>query len=200
LEQVAAATAAPGGGSAGAYAGALAAALTEMVSGLTIGKAKYEKVEPEMLAIRTQAAQLRSELGQAVEDDAAAFEAVMGAFRLPKDTEAEKSSRKAAVQVASLNAAHVPLHTAEDAVQVIELAARCARDGNLNAISDSLSAATLAHASMTAAAYNVRINLQGLDDAAAASKMLSQLEALEKRAETFMNEARAAMRARAKVG
>ncbi len=70
---MAAATAAPGGGSAAAYAGALGAALTAMVAGLTIGKKKYAEVESEMQAIRVQAEELRKELTNAVEDDCRGF-------------------------------------------------------------------------------------------------------------------------------
>jgi glutamate formiminotransferase/formiminotetrahydrofolate cyclodeaminase len=199
LDDIAAATAAPGGGSAAAYAGALGAALTEMVAGLTIGKAKYHHVEAEMLAVRLQARKLRAEMSQAVEDDAAAFEAVMGAFKLPKATEAEQQAREAAIQVAMLSAAHIPLHTAGRAVMTLELAARCAHDGNLNAISDAMSGAALARAALTAAGYNVRINLQSLDDKTQAAQMLNELAELEARATSIEKELRNSMKERAQV-
>lgn len=199
LEQVAAATAAPGGGSAGAYAGALAAALTEMVAGLTIGKSKYRDVEAEMLAIRVQAQKLRAELSQAVDDDAASFEAVLGALKLPKGSPEEQKARDAAIQVATLNAAHVPLHTAARALQAMELAAKCGRHGNLNAISDALSAATLARAALTVAGYNVRINLKSLDDKSTAKKMLEELAEIEKRGEQIEQEVRVTLLERGKV-
>lgn len=199
VEEVAAATAAPGGGSVAAHAGALGAALVEMVAGLTIGKSKYEAVEAEMLAVRVRANQLRLELSQAVEDDAAAFEAVMGAYRLPKVSEEEQRARQAAIHMAMMNAAHVPLHTATAAVQVIELAAKCARDGNLNAISDAVSGASMARAALTAAGYNVRINLYEHPDQAASKKMLDQLTDLQVRAEVLDNEIREALERRAKL-
>src|SRR5215204_4484000 len=85
IEELAAPTPTPGGGSAAAYAGAMGAALVAMVAGLTIGKKKYADVEAEMQAIRVVAENLRKELTQAVDDDASAFEAVMGAFRLSKE-------------------------------------------------------------------------------------------------------------------
>ncbi len=199
LDEVAAATAAPGGGSAAAYAGALGAALAEMVAGLTIGKKKYAGVEAEMQAIRLQAGKLRKELTHAVEDDAAAFEAVMGAFRLPKETEDEKNARQAAIQVATLNAARVPLHTVANAVKVIELAALCAKDGNLNAISDAMSGAALARAALTAAGYNVRINLNALEDKSAGEKMLNELRELEEKADTIEKEIRKTMEVRGQI-
>jgi glutamate formiminotransferase/formiminotetrahydrofolate cyclodeaminase len=200
LDHVAAASAAPGGGSAAAYAGALGAALAEMVAGLTIGKTKYREVEPEMLAIRDQAHKLRVDLSQCVEDDASAFEAVMGALRLPKDTEAQRETRTAAIQVATLNAAHVPLHTAASVVKVMELAAKCARNGILSAISDSMSAAALARAALTAAGYNVRINLQTLDDKSTGERMLRELRELEGRGDELDREIRKTMRDRGKIG
>jgi glutamate formiminotransferase/formiminotetrahydrofolate cyclodeaminase len=196
LDEVAAATAAPGGGSAAAYAGALGAALVGMVAGLTLGKKKYAEVEAEMQAIRVQAEELRKELSQAVEDDAAAFEAVMGALKLPKETEEQKKARNAAIQVATLNAMHVPLHTAKGAVKVMELAARCAKRGNLNAISDAMSSAAMARAALTAAGYNVRINLNSLEDKSAGEKMLKELRELERKAEQIEKELRAAMEER----
>src|SRR5215216_1666270 len=86
IEELAAPTATPGGGSAGAYAGAMGAGLVAMAAGLTIGKKKYAAVEAQMQAIRVMAESLRKELTQAVDDDSSAFEAVMGAFKLPKET------------------------------------------------------------------------------------------------------------------
>ncbi len=196
IEQVAAATAAPGGGAAAAYTGALGAGLVEMVAGLTLGKKKYADVEAEMQAIRIQAGKLRAELSHGVEDDSAAFEAVLGAYKLPKDTEAQQQARQAAVQVAMMNAAHVPLHAAGNAVKVMELAEKCARDGNLNAISDSMTASQLAHAAVKSAGYNVRINVKSLEDKAAGAKMLQELDDLESVAARLADEMRSLVRDR----
>ncbi len=199
LDELAAATAAPGGGSAGAYAGALGAALVEMVAGLTLGKSKYGAVEAEMLAVRAQAQKLRSELASAVADDAAAFEAVLAALRLPRSTEAETFARHAAVQVATLNAADVPLRTARDALQAMQLAAKSAKDGNLNAISDAMSGALLSHAALRAAGYNVRINLQTIEDASAASRMRQEIDSLEQEAQRLAAEVRNTLQERAGI-
>jgi glutamate formiminotransferase / formiminotetrahydrofolate cyclodeaminase len=188
LEDVAAATPAPGGGSVAAYTGALGAALVEMVAGLTIGRKKYATVEAEMLAIQVHAKGLRRELAQAVEDDAAAFEAVLGAIRLPKENEEQIKVRAAAIQVTTLNAAHIPLLTVKNAVKVMELAARCAKDGNLNAISDAMSGAMMAQAASLAAGYNVRINLNSLENRSAGAKMLKELSGLEKQAAQIQTE------------
>ena len=199
LDDVAAATAAPGGGSVAAYAGALGAALVEMVSGLTIGKKKYADVEAEMQAIRNQASVLRKELTNAVKDDSAAFEALMGTYKLPKETEEQQTKRKAAIHMATLNAAHVPLHTVQNAVKVMELAAKCAKDGNVNAISDAMSGAAMARAALTAAGYNVRINLNSLEDKSAGDKILKELQELEKQADKIEKEIRKTMEERGGV-
>ncbi len=199
LDEVAAATAAPGGGSAAAHTAALGAALVEMVSGLTLGRKKYAEVEGSMQAIRLQAGLLRKELTQAVEDDAAAFEAVMGTFRLPKETEEQQKARGAAIQLATMNAARVPLHTVSNAVKVMDLAARCAKDGNINAISDAMSGAAMARAAVTAAAYNVRINLDSLAEKSLGQNMLDELQDLERRANAIEQEIRQTMEERAHI-
>ncbi|HEX8991271.1 MAG TPA: glutamate formimidoyltransferase [Anaerolineales bacterium] len=199
LDEVAAATAAPGGGSAAAHTAALGAALVEMVAGLTLGRKKYADVEAAMQAIRLQASKLRQELTQAVEDDAAAFEAVLGTFKLPKETEEQQKARHAAIQMATMNAAYVPLHTVSDAVKVMDLAARCAKEGNLNAISDAMSGAALARAAVTAAGYNVRINLNSLDEKSAGQRLLAELQELEQRASTIEADIRRTMEERAKI-
>ena len=196
IEQLAAPTPTPGGGSAGAYAGAMGAGLVAMVSGVTIGKKKYAEVEAEMQAIRVMAESLRQELTQAVDDDAAAFEVLMATFKLPKETDEQKIVRNAAIVQATLNAAHIPLHVAEDVVKVMELALKCAKDANLNAISDSMSGFAMSRAALTAAGYNVRININSLEDKSAGDKMLMELAALEKVANKIEKEIRKVMQSR----
>jgi glutamate formiminotransferase/formiminotetrahydrofolate cyclodeaminase len=193
VEELAAATATPGGGSAAAYAGALGAALVAMVSGLTIGKKKYAAVEAQMQAIRVMAESLRKRLTQAVDDDSSAFEAVMGALRLPKTTEEELAKRNAAVQLATLNATHVPFNVAKDAVKVMELALKCAKEANVNAISDSMSGFAMARAALAAAGYNVKVNLNSLADKSVGEKLLEELKEIEARADELEKEIRQTM-------
>jgi glutamate formiminotransferase / formiminotetrahydrofolate cyclodeaminase len=153
-----------------------------MVARLTIGKKKYAKVENQMNEILSQAERLRGELSEAVEADAAAFESVLAAFRMPHETPGLQAERLAAIEQATLQAAQSPLLVAEKAVLVMALAERCAALGNLNAISDAASAETLAHACLTSAGYNVHININGLSDRSAGEALLSQLHRLEVRA------------------
>ena len=185
IEELASPTPAPGGGSAAAFAGAMGASLVSMVAGLTIGKKKYSDVEKETKEILEHAESLRVELMQSVEDDAAAFEAVMGALKLPKETAENQAARTAALEMATMNAAHVPLHVAKDSVKVMALAVRCVEIANLNAISDAASGCAMAKAALTAAGFNVRINVNSLHDKSVGRHLLDELVALESQAATI---------------
>jgi len=196
IDELAAPTATPGGGSAAAYAGAMGAGLVSMVAGLTIGKKKYAEVEAEMQAIRVMAESLRKELTQSVDDDAASFEVLMATFKLPKETDEQKFERSTAIIKATLNAAHIPLHVSEGAVKVMELALKCTKNGNLNAISDAMSGFAMSRAALTAAGCNVRININSLEDKSAGEKMLNELAGLEKQADKLEKEISKVMKAR----
>jgi glutamate formiminotransferase/formiminotetrahydrofolate cyclodeaminase len=196
LDELAAPTPTPGGGSAAAYAGAMGAGLVAMVAGLTIGKKKYAEVEAEMQAIRVVAENLRAELTQAVGDDAASFEVLMATFKLLKETEDQKDTRNNAIVNATLNAAHIPLHVSSAAIKVMELALKCAQHANLNAISDSMSGFAMARAALTAAGYNVRININSLEDKSAGDRMLIELAELEEEADKLEKQIRAVMKER----
>ena len=196
LDELAAPTPTPGGGSAAAYAGAMGAGLVAMVAGLTIGKKKYAEVEAEMQAIRAVAENLRAELTQAVGDDAASFEVLMATFKLLKETEDQKDTRNNAIVNATLNAAHIPLHVSSAAIKVMELALKCAQHANLNAISDSMSGFAMARAALTAAGYNVRININSLEDKSAGDRMLIELAELEEEADKLEKQIRAIMKER----
>jgi glutamate formiminotransferase/formiminotetrahydrofolate cyclodeaminase len=196
LNELADGTPTPGGGSAAAYAGAMAASLVGMVARLTIGKKKYAAVEARMKAIADQADGLRASLSAAVERDAQAFEGVLAATRLPKETDAEKAARQAALERATIQAASVPLDVALQAVEVIQLAAEAAETGNANAISDAISAAAMARAGLKAAAANVRVNAAALHDTSTARPWLKELDELEARATSAEARAEASLSAR----
>ncbi len=186
LEELAAATPTPGGGSAAAYSGAMAAGLVGMVARLTVGKKKYAAVEEQMNTIIPQVDILRTRLEQAVSRDAAAFDQVMDAFRLPKETDTQSAARSQAIQQATLHATLVPLEVAEDAIEVLRLVRQVAENGNVNAITDAGSAAALARAALTGASMNVRINLTGLEDADLAVQMQARLEESQQQADELL--------------
>lgn len=152
----------PGGGSAAALAGSLGAALAAMVANLTVGRSGHDGEELSAMSERAQAT--KQALAELVDEDARAFNRVMDAMRLPRATEAEKRARDQAVQDAYHRAAEVPLETARLSLAALELARVAALKGRHDAASDAGSAAVLARAAVEAAALNVAINLQALED------------------------------------
>ncbi|MBN1220851.1 MAG: cyclodeaminase/cyclohydrolase family protein [Anaerolineae bacterium] len=176
LNELASGTPTPGGGSAAAAVGAMGAALVSMVCNLTIGRAKYAGVEMQIKDILAQSQTLRAELTQLVDADAAAFNAVMAAFRLPKTTDQEKAARREAIQTATKKATLTPLATARACAQVIELGQLAAAKGNPNAISDVGAGVVFAQAGLKAAALNVLINLPSIKDEGFVSTHRAELD------------------------
>ncbi|HEX6475148.1 MAG TPA: cyclodeaminase/cyclohydrolase family protein [Candidatus Limnocylindria bacterium] len=149
----------PGGGSAAALAGAMGAALVAMVAELTIGRPDAAPHEQDLRELRDDALAHLDLLRRLAEQDAAAYEAVVTARRLPRETDEERATRTAELATAMVAAAEVPLRTAEVAAEVLDLAHRIAPIGNPNAVSDAGVGAQLASASVRGAILNVRINL-----------------------------------------
>lgn len=188
LDQLAAGTPAPGGGSASAYTGAQAAALVAMVARLTAGRKKYQSVENLMQEIILKADDLRNQLALSAIQDSQAYSKVMQAYRLPKDTQAEVETRLEAIEDATLGAIEVPLRVAHLAVQTLELAETVVRLGNINARSDGGTAAALAKAALSGAGLNVRTNTSTLRDQDRARQFQDELSKLESRAAEIVAE------------
>jgi len=172
----------PGGGAVAAVAGATGAALIEMVANLTLGRAGYEEVQERMGAILAEAETARAALLDLADRDASAFDGVMAAFKMPKETEADKAARSAAIQQGYLAAAQVPLEIAKRVSGLMELAREVTANGNEAAASDGASAAQCLSAGVWAATFNVEINAAALKDADAAAALRDEVAAL--RAET----------------
>jgi formiminotetrahydrofolate cyclodeaminase len=182
LEKTAAGTPVPGGGSLSAMAAAVGAALAQMVAGLTAGRKAFAAVTPEMTEMAEKARRLRTDLLADMDRDAAAYTAVMEAFRLPRETAEEKSRRTDAIQRATREASRVPLAVAEKALDVMMLAGTAVAKGNPNAMSDGAVGAMLARAALRGALFNVAINLNSIQDKAFAARLSAEAEALEARA------------------
>lgn len=166
----------PGGGAVAALAGAVAAALVEMVAGLTLGKDAYAEVQTEMEEVRGRAHLLRQEFLGAMDEDVAAFDAVMAAYHLPKTNDAEKAARSGAIQEGLRRATLVPLTVVELSAEAAQLA-RVARDkGNANAASDAGVAVAMAKSALIGAGLNVEINLDGIKDEAFVAAARERLE------------------------
>lgn len=164
LDQVASAEPAPGGGSVAALSGALGASLVAMVCRLTLGKKGYEAVNDEMQSILPRAEELQRALRDLMQADTDAYARVMDAYKLPKQTDAEKNIRTRAIQDALKHASDIPLRVAELCAQVLELARPIAEKGNKNAASDGGVSALMAEAGLRGAALNVSINLGAIND------------------------------------
>jgi len=178
LDEVAAATPTPGGGTVAAVTGALAACLAEMVANLTLGKKKYAAVESVMRELRGEAHALRTRLLSLSRRDSQAFDAVLAARRLPASTPEETAARELAQARADLEATVVPLDTAEACIEVLDHAARAAREGNPNAASDAGVAGLLAAAAARGALLNVQINLKSLPEGADKEDVHKRLQRL----------------------
>ncbi len=179
ISDLASANPTPGGGSAAAFTAAEAAGLVAMVGRVTIGKKNYAGVESRMWQTIEEADRLRAELTRSVQEDADAFNAIMQAFKLPKNNPEEIAARVAVIEEATLTAAIVPHRVAGLAMRVLRLAASAVEYGNLNAISDGASAANLAIAAVRSAALNVMINRKSLKEPAAADHLLKDIQEFE---------------------
>jgi formiminotetrahydrofolate cyclodeaminase len=189
LDALASQSATPGGGSAAAIMGAKGAALVSMVCNLTIGKKKYAEVEGEMKSMLVKAENLRRQLTGMIEDDVRAFDTVMGAYGMPKDSDAEKAARSEAIQLALKEATDVPMRCCRAAREVIDLGAIAAEKGNLNVISDAGVAVLAAYAALRSAALNVFTNAKMITDRAFADARLKELDRLLSGAEKTTEQA-----------
>jgi methenyltetrahydrofolate cyclohydrolase len=178
--QLASANPTPGGGSASALAGAMAAAMVEMACNLTVGREKFRDVEGEMQVVLVRATQLRKQMLAAVEEDTDAYDAVSQAYKMPKETEAEKAARTAAIQQALVLATEVPLRVAQAAQETYQLGKIVIVKANPNVASDARVALLLAEAAREGAIANVQINLDSIKDEAFIERVNQELEGLPK--------------------
>jgi formiminotetrahydrofolate cyclodeaminase len=172
LDDLASAAPAPGGGAAAALLAATGAALVSMVTNLTIGNPKYADHEPRMVEVRDRVTAIRQRALDLAEADAAAFTAVIAAYKLPKDAD----GRAETIQRSLVAAARVPLELAGLAADVIHAAESVLDGSNANVLSDVAVAADSARAALTSAAYNVRINVASLKDADTGAALTRELD------------------------
>ncbi len=160
-EEVASKKATPGGGSVSAYMGALAAGLVCMVARITLAKKDTAQDSERLQEVLRKGEDLRQRFLGLVVEDAESFNAVMQAFKLPKD---EPDLRRKAIQEATVKAAEVPLRTLDSSVGILRLGGDVAKYGTANALSDVTTSVAAARAAIEGAASNVLINLDTLDD------------------------------------
>jgi methenyltetrahydrofolate cyclohydrolase len=186
----------PGGGAVAALAGATGAALMAMVCNLTIGKKGYEEAEDRMRAILGDAETARPAFLELADKDATAFDGVMAAFKMPKETDAEKAVRSQAIQQGYEAAAEVPLEIARRAAGLMELARETTESGNANAASDGACAAQALSAAVWSATYNVDINAAALKDQSKAAALRDEVSTLRANTQALLDATNAAFGSR----
>jgi formiminotetrahydrofolate cyclodeaminase len=190
LDELASNSPAPGGGSVAALCGALAAALCSMVCRLTIGKKKYADVSDELQNLLDKMEKYRIELTALIDEDTKAFNKVMEAYRLPKESEDEIKIRNAEIQTASKYAAEVPMQVLKKSSEIIELAKIVALKGNINSISDASVGCLLLQTCGASALYNILINLKSIEDEEFRNRLQNEIEICSKTIENQSNEIR----------
>lgn len=169
---------APGGGSVAALSGALGADLIAMVCRLSVGRQDLELFADELSKALNQATDLSKSLLERVDLDTQAFNSVMAAFKLPKQTEEEKKKRGEAIQAGYREAIQSPLGIARECLQILQLAESLVGKSNPNALSDLGVASQQAYAGLEGAIMNVKINIPSIKDESFKTKTSDQVDKL----------------------
>src|ERR1700731_3308863 len=175
---------APGGGSVAALLGALGASLGGLVANLSAGKRGWDDKVDYFSDWAVKAQQLKDELLFLVDEDTAAFNKVMDAFGLPKESAEDKAARSAAIESANKYAAEIPLRVMETAFKSYELLGEMAEKGNPASISDVGVGLLATRACIEGAALNVRINLANLKDEKAKAALLKKVQQIRNESES----------------
>ncbi len=175
---------APGGGSVAALMGALGGSLGGMVANLSAGKRGWDDKLEYFSDWAVKAQQLKDELLSLVDEDTAAFNKVMDAFALPKESAEEKAARSRAIEEATKYASEVPLKVMETAYKSYELLSEMADKGNPASISDVGVGALGTRACIEGAALNVRINLGQLKDEKFKTTLANKVQEISENSDT----------------
>ena len=164
IDEVSRDSAAPGGGSVAALSGALGAALGTMVANLSISKSGFEKQKTNLSNIAQKGQDIKDKLINAIDEDTSAFDQVIKAMRMPKDTDKEKMARDIEMQKGYQIATLVPLTTVKNCKEALEICYDISKIMDDAMASDVGSGACMANAGAISAAYNVRINIKSIKD------------------------------------
>lgn len=182
VDETASESPAPGGGSIAAYCGSLGVALATMVANLSASKKGWEERWNEFSDWADKGQKLKKQLLHLVDEDTAAFNKIMDAFKLPKTTDQEKADRKQAVAEATRYAIEVPLSVMKISLQSMELIQSMATNGNPNSVSDAGVGAMCARTAVLGAGLNVRINAASYSDKTFVETVLKQAAEMESKA------------------
>ena len=194
LDELASRSPAPGGGSVAALSGALGAALAAMVCHLTIGKKKYAEHDDETKIVLAKAEEARAYFTALIDRDTIAFNKVMEAYALPKDTDDQRALRSAAVQEATKEAALVPLEVMHHVIDTLALTRVVAEKGNVNSVSDAGVSALMLGAACESAALNVQVNLKDITDGEFVGWRSEEVRSLQRTGRTRTDEILALVR------
>jgi len=187
LEKLSSDTPTPGGGSASALAGTLSASLVLMTAGLSLKKGRLEGREiREIREIKKKVLTIQKRLFRAIQEDAEYYQAVLKAFRLPKDTEKKRHVRSKAIQQAYREATITPQLVCRQSIELLEYSNMLILKGNPNALSDVGVAAFLADTAVKGGLLNIGINLGPVRDQLFRKRMRLLAKRLEKRRNQMM--------------
>lgn len=164
IDEISSSSPTPGGGSVSAFCGVLSCSLGLMVCNLTIGKKKYESVQDEVVQIKNRLENFKEKFLEIYDIDSRAFDKVMEAYKLPKETDEEKSRRTFAIESATIEATESPIEVIKTSFDVINDLKRLSEIGNQNSISDTGVAIHLIKTCAEGAMLNVMINTKSLND------------------------------------
>lgn len=176
LEELSSDSATPGGGNVSALCGSLACSLGIMVCNLTFGKKKYAEAEEEMKTIKSKLESLNDCFIELAAKDNYAFDKVMDAFKLPKETDQQKKERSGKIEEATFAAAVVPSEVIDTCKQALPLIQKIAEKGNQNSVSDAGVALSLLTASAEGAYLNVVINCASLTNKTVGNEFIKKSE------------------------
>lgn len=183
VDETASESPAPGGGSVAAAVGALGVALGTMVANLSAHKRGWDERWDMFSGWAEKGQSLKADLMRLVDEDTRAFNQVMSALALPRDTPEEQSARKAALEQSTLKAIDVPLRVMRTAVGGYDLLETMAREGNPASASDAGVGALCLRTAVRGAWLNVRTNLSGLSDSKKGATFLAEGKKLVEEAE-----------------
>lgn len=180
LKKTASMEAMPGGGCSVALMAAIAAALTEMVANLTIGKKEYVEVEERMKEIVVIMSKSRKHFINDIESDAVAYQHVIDAYRLPKNSEEEIKLREKKIQYAFKVASYAPMALAQRAYNLLDIIKETLDKGNINVVADGEVAFIACQAAIKGALLNIRTNLKNINDDEFVTFMEAKCNEIEK--------------------
>ncbi len=188
LQDAAAGTPTPGGGSVSALVGALATTMANMTANMTIGRPKFKDFEPTLQDMNQAIQGMREEFLGLMHRDMDAYQAVLDAYRLPKSTPEEEERRTQAIQMALKGAMEVPLQTARLSLNLLEHANKLIDISNPNLLGDVVVASIMAKAALMGGKINVEVNLSMMNDKNLVEKTRSEILLAAQRSQTLLEE------------